>query len=349
MDLLEYQSKMVLKKFGVKVGYFGLASNLSEVASIANKLQLSSALIKPQSHHTKKVRFASDFNGILDASQLFFDEYQQVPLMIAPYEKILARYYVAICIHPILRIPTLLLSIIPSNANGKKILFHNMHTTKLDHFELKGKDFSEIVQYLHLDPTYRAKLKTILQKLIDAFFSLDCNYLEVETLAATKDGFHILDAKLGIQENMLSNQQEMAALQTSYSEQLATENGLEYIPQNGKVGLIGNGKGFVISMMDAVSLKPCHLLDLKNIEAKKAIRLALEISLKNPLLREFFFAIFGTDQSCTDYLQTYLELREEWNLDLPCRFYFLGLDAKKAAKLAKAHGLEVVETKEMSP
>ena len=67
MDLLEYQSKMVLKKFGVKVGYFGLASNLSEVIDIANKLKLQSALIKPQSHRIKKVHFAQDYNGILDA------------------------------------------------------------------------------------------------------------------------------------------------------------------------------------------------------------------------------------------------------------------------------------------
>ena len=343
MDLLEYQSKMALKKFGLQFGHFGLANDIDQAAYIANKLQLKKAAVIPQVHRANPIYFADDIQDILDTSQKMFKKYTS-PVLIQPVKQTLAKYYLAIIHHPVEREPILLMSYA---KNGMRDLFDNVHMTRLDQFEIKGKEFSKIVNFLYLQPTHRKPLKQILQRLVDAYFQLDCNYLEVGTLAALQDGFELMDLKIGINESRLANQEELVALNTSLSQQIATENGLEYIPQHGSVGFIGNGKGFLISMIDAMKKRPSHLLDLKEIDPQKAMRLALEISFKNPALREFFFAIFGLKYSCKEYLNAFLELKEDWNIDLPSSFYFLGKDASAAVDHASKLGMKVWKPEEM--
>ena len=73
MNLHEYQAKEILRKYGVSIPQFGVASTLEEAKNIAQKLKLKEAVIKIQVHAGGRgkaggVKFAKQESEIVEVA-----------------------------------------------------------------------------------------------------------------------------------------------------------------------------------------------------------------------------------------------------------------------------------------
>jgi succinyl-CoA synthetase beta subunit len=102
------------------------------------------------------------------------------------------------------------------------------------------------------------QISPIVSALYDISLSLDAELVEINPLELTKEGLVALDAKILIDDNALFRHpafMELPARGRSKEEEAAVNIGLNYVSLNGDIGIIGNGAGLVMATMDLLKSK----------------------------------------------------------------------------------------------
>jgi len=150
----------------------------------------------------------------------------------------------------------------------------------------------------------------VLVKLWQAFIKEDATLMEINPLVKTSDGKVIaLDGKVTLDDNSTFRHPEHEQLvdhdSTNPLEKLAKEKDLNYVKLDGKVGIIGNGAGLVMSTLDVVAyagekygVKPANFLDIGGGASAEVMANGLSIILGDSDVKSVFVNVFGGITAC---------------------------------------------------
>ncbi|GIV00005.1 MAG: succinate--CoA ligase [ADP-forming] subunit beta 2 [Actinomycetota bacterium] len=158
----------------------------------------------------------------------------------------------------------------------------------------------------------------VVAGLYDVLTAEDATLVEVNPLVVLTDGRVLaLDAKVTIDDNALYRHPEIEMLRSAFPidpvEFRAREAGLQYVKLDGRVGIIGNGAGLVMSTLDLVhqaGAGAANFLDVGGGASADAIATSLEVVLSDPAVRSVLVNIFGGITRCDVVARGLLEALE---------------------------------------
>jgi len=140
----------------------------------------------------------------------------------------------------------------------------------------------------------------VVRTLYDVWAARDGTEAEINPLIVTAAGEVVAaDAVLNIDDDALFRQPELADAGADTPEETtarAADAGLDYVPLDGSVGVVGNGAGLVMTTLDLIEAAggdPANFLDVGGGADAERVRAALEIVLEDPSVEVVLVNIFG--------------------------------------------------------
>jgi succinyl-CoA synthetase beta subunit len=205
----------------------------------------------------------------------------------------------------------------------------------------RREDAAALVSGLALGAAEEA-VSDALARLYAAYVALDAELLEINPLAATRDGRAVaLDCKLVMDDCALARQGDAARAGTPERltdlEARAAAAGLKYIDLDGEIGVLANGAGLTMTTMDMIRHhggRPANFLEIGG-ESYTQARPALELLLSNPgvksLAINFCGAFARTDVMTGGVIEAIQALRPA----LPIFFSVHGTGDEEAIRMLK--------------
>jgi succinyl-CoA synthetase beta subunit len=151
----------------------------------------------------------------------------------------------------------------------------------------------------------------VVVKLWAAFVAEDATLVEVNPLVRDpRDEIIALDGKVTVDDNASFRHPGHADLVDTEAEDpleaAAKAKGLNYVKLDGRVGIIGNGAGLVMSTLDVVAyageefggVKPANFLDIGGGASAEVMANGLEIILGDNDVKSVFVNVFGGITAC---------------------------------------------------
>jgi succinyl-CoA synthetase beta subunit len=369
MNIHEFQAKKILKKYGIPITDFEVASTMDEVDNAIDTLNLDEAVIKIQVHAGGRgkaggVKLGKNRKEILEySSQLLGmkivnnqtgpDGVIAEKILISEKTEIAKEYYIGAIIDREKAQGTLIAS--PeggveieevAHKNPEKILtlpigldgkIHSYHLVKLAKFMgWKGE-------------TAKQGMK-VAAGLAKAFVETDASLLEINPLIETPEGDIIaLDAKLSVDDNALYRQQEIAsfydASQISRYEARAKKHDLAYVALDGKIGCMVNGAGLAMATMDLIYIhggQPANFLDVGGGASKEKVAEGFKILLSDPKVKAILVNIFGGIMNCATLASGIIDATKEVGIKVPLIVRMEGTNVEKGREMLAESGLNIV-------
>ncbi|SEG74598.1 succinyl-CoA synthetase (ADP-forming) beta subunit [Actinacidiphila yanglinensis] len=196
-----------------------------------------------------------------------------------------------------------------------------------------------------------AEAEPVLVALWRVFVAEDALLVEVNPLVRTAGGRVLaLDGKITLDDNAAVLHPEHAA----YAEQdgapgggleaAARAKGLNYVKLDGRVGVIGNGAGLVMSTLDVVArcgADPANFLDIGGGASARVMADGLGVVLGDPDVRAVLVNVFGGITACDAVAEGIVQALAEVELTKPLVVRLDGNNAAagRAVLAAAAHPL----------
>lgn len=369
MNTHEYQAKEILKKYGIPIPDFGVASNEKEVRAVIDRLKLKEAVIKIQVHAGGRgkaggVKFAKSAKEIIEIADKLIGmkmvNAQTGPQGVIADKVLISRpadikkeYYIGAIIdreqaRPILiaspeggmdieevaaKTPEKILTV-PIGLDGK---VKSYHLLRLTNFMGWKDDMAKIG-------------RKIAAGLAKAFIDTDSSLLEINPLVETPSGDLLaLDAKLSVDDNALFRQPEIALLydprQQTASEVAAKQFDLAYIALEGNIGCMVNGAGLAMATMDIIQHyggKPANFLDVGGGASKEKVAEGFKIILSDPKVKAILVNIFGGIMNCAVLAEGIISAAKEGGIRVPLVVRMEGTNVEQGKKLLKDSQLAII-------
>ena len=378
MNLHEYQSKGILRRYGVPVPEGMVAFTKDEAVVAAENLHATTGtekwVIKAQIHAGGRgkgggVKIAKNIGEV----KLFAGQILGMNL-ITPQTgskgKLVRKIYVEQNIfYPGPTEPAeIYLSLLLNRQIGKTIVMYSprggMDIEKVAE-ETPDQIFTEIIDpFLGLQPfqarkiAYNLKLKedafknivSFLGSIYNAYTQADATLVEINPLFKTSDN-NILaaDAKVVIDNNALFRHPDIAAMR-DFDEEDPTEVeagkfDLNYIKLDGNVGCMVNGAGLAMTTMDIIKQsggEPANFLDVGGSANAKRVEEGFRIIMKDPAVKAILVNIFGGIVRCDRVAQGVVEAYKNiGDIHIPIIVRLQGTNAEDGKRLIDESGLKV--------
>ena len=150
------------------------------------------------------------------------------------------------------------------------------------------------------------KASSLMVCLYNAFIGKDCSLAEINPLVVTEDDNVIaLDAKLNFDDSALFRHPDVAEMrdvtEEDPKERRASEAGLNYVNLGGDVACMVNGAGLAMATVDIIKHyggEPANFLDVGGDSSPEKIAEAFQIMLDGGQAKGIFVNIFGGINRC---------------------------------------------------
>ena len=184
----------------------------------------------------------------------------------------------------------------------------------------------------------------------DAVLGSDASMVEINPLIETAEGALVaLDAKIGIDDNALFRQPEIAALRDADeedpAERAAAGHGLSYVKLDGAIGCMVNGAGLAMATMDIIKLhgaEPANFLDVGGGATRARVAEAFKIILSDANVRAILVNIFGGIMRCDVIAEGIVAAAREVALDLPLVVRLEGTNVEKGKAILAGSGIDLI-------
>ena len=184
----------------------------------------------------------------------------------------------------------------------------------------------------------------------DSVLGSDASMVEINPLIETAQGALIaLDAKIGIDDNALFRQPEIAALrdpdEEDPAERDAAGHGLSYVKLDGAIGCMVNGAGLAMATMDIIKLhgaEPANFLDVGGGATRARVAEAFKIILSDANVRAILVNIFGGIMRCDVIAEGIVAAAREVALDLPLVVRLEGTNVEKGKAILAGSGIDLI-------
>ena len=344
MNIHEYQTKDLLKHYGVPVPSGHVVHTETQAAKAAEEIGGSRWVVKAQIHSGGRgkaggVRVGSSINevkkiageiigSLLVTHQTGAEGRLVRRVLVEQASKILHEYYVGLIIDRATRRVTL----VASSAGGVDIEVVAQQTPELIIREVIDPavgllDFQcrKVAYGVGLKGPLLPQAVKIMKGLYRCLRDSDATMAEINPLAVVEGNQLLaLDAKMSFDDNALYRRPTILELRDFDEEDPkevdATGHGLNYIALDGDVGCIVNGAGLAMATMDAITLhggRPANFLDVGGGATPEKVANAFHIVLQDPAVKIILINIFAGINRC-DWIATgIIQAMRDQNIKMP--------------------------------
>ncbi len=344
MNIHEYQTKDLLRHYGVPVPFGHVVHTETQAAKAAEEIGGSRWVVKAQIHSGGRgkaggVRVGSSINevkkiageiigSLLVTHQTGAEGRLVRRVLVEQASKILHEYYVGLIIDRATRRVTL----VASSAGGVDIEVVAQQTPELIIREVIDPavgllDFQcrKVAYGVGLKGPLLPQAVKIMKGLYRCLRDSDATMAEINPLAVVEGNQLLaLDAKMSFDDNALYRRPTILELRDFDEEDPkevdATGHGLNYIALDGDVGCIVNGAGLAMATMDAITLhggRPANFLDVGGGATPEKVANAFRIVLQDPAVKIILINIFAGINRC-DWIATgIIQAMRDQNIKMP--------------------------------
>ncbi len=378
MNIHEYQSKTIMKKYGVRVPEGKIADTPKEAVNIAEVLHDHKGTniwaVKAQIHAGGRgkgggVKIAKSQEEVYKYAESIIGM-QLVTPQTGPKGKKVRRILVEENIYykGESEIKEFYLSILLNRQTKRTMIMYSprggmdieqvaVETPELIFKEeidpqvgLEQFQCRKIAFNLGLSGDAYKEMTKFITSLYKAYFKNDATLFEINPVVKTSDDKIIAaDAKVTIDNNALFRHPEILEMRDLNEEDpMETEAGtygLNFIKLNGNVGCMVNGAGLAMATMDIIKLsggEPANFLDVGGSADSNRVEAAFRIILKDPNVKAILVNIFGgivrCDRVASGIVNAYKNIGE---IHVPIIVRLQGTNAEEAKKIIDNSGLKV--------
>ena len=369
MNIHEYQTKVLLKGYGVPVPEGRVAHNVDNAATVAEEIGGSRWVVKAQIHAgglckgggikvAESIEDVKQFTDQLIGSHLVTPQTGEAGrlvqrVLIEQGCDIEKEYYLGMVIDR----ATQRVTVIASASGGMNIEevaktdpdlviresvdpaigLLNFQARKISaKIGMKGKQIGEAAK--------------LMRALYRCFRDKDALMAEINPLAEVKGGtLMALDAKMSFDGNAMYRRPHIIELrdfdEEDPKEVEATGHGLNYIALDGNVGCIVNGAGLAMATMDAISFhqgKPANFLDVGGGASPEKVGNAFRIVLQDPNVKIILVNIFAGINRCDWIAEGLVQAMRDQEIDIPIVVRLAGTNVEKGAPILKESGFPFI-------
>ncbi len=334
MNIHEYQSKQILREFGVNVPNGLPAFSVQEAVTNAEKLDTPVVVVKAQIHAGGRgkaggVKLAKSAEEVRAVAQELLGKvlvtHQTGPegkvverLLIEEASKIKKEYYLSFIIDR----HTASVVMMGSEEGGveiEKVAAETPEKIIKEYIDpvigLAGFQATRMAYAINIPEAAIRRAVSTMQKLYTAFIDKDCSQLEINPLVLTEDDkIVVLDAKLNFDDSALFRHSDIAMLRDESEEdpkeRIAAAAGLNYVNLGGDVACMVNGAGLAMATVDMLKFyggEPANFLDVGGDSAPEKIAKAFSIMLEGGQAKGIFVNIMGGINRCDNIAKGIIE------------------------------------------
>ena len=325
MNIHEYQSKAILKSYGVKVPEGLPAFSVQEAIANAKKIATPVVVVKAQIHAggrgkaggvkiAKTVAEVEQYATELLGKTLVTKQTGPVGkkvnrLLIEAGSNIKKEYYLSFVIDR----QTAKVVMMGSEEGGMEIekvaaeLPDKIIKEYIDPaIGLAPFQANRMAYAMNFPPAAIRKAEKLMLCLYNAFIGKDCLLAEINPLVVTaEDDVVALDAKLNFDDSALYRHPDIEELRDESEEdpkeRRAAKAGLNYVNLGGDVACMVNGAGLAMATVDIIKYyggEPANFLDVGGDSTPEKIAEAFNIMLEGNQAKGIFVNIFGGINKC---------------------------------------------------
>lgn len=325
MNIHEYQSKAILKSYGVKVPEGLPAFSVQEAIANAKKIATPVVVVKAQIHAggrgkaggvkiAKTVaeveQYATELLGKTLVTKQTGPAGKKVNrLLIEAGSNIKKEYYLSFVIDR----QTAKVVMMGSEEGGMEIekVAAEMPDKIIKEYidpaiGLAPFQANRMAYAMNFPPAAIRKAEKLMLCLYNAFIGKDCSLAEINPLVVTaEDDVVALDAKLNFDDSALYRHPDIEELrdesEEDTKERRAAKAGLNYVNLGGDVACMVNGAGLAMATVDIIKYyggEPANFLDVGGDSTPEKIAEAFNIMLEGNQAKGIFVNIFGGINKC---------------------------------------------------
>ncbi|NLI67877.1 MAG: ADP-forming succinate--CoA ligase subunit beta [Bacilli bacterium] len=375
MNIHEYQSKDLLREYGVNVPRGYVAFTVEEAVENAKKLGSDVTVVKAQIHAGGRGKaggvkiaksleeveqYAKELLGKTLVTHQTGPEGKEVKrLLIEEGSNIDKEYYIGL----VLDRKTSRVVLMGSAEGGMEIEEvakespEKIFTEVIDPLVgLTGFQARRMAFNLNFPNELVNKVAKLLQNLYKVFVEKDCMIAEINPLVTTKEGEVVaLDAKINFDENALYRHPEILELrdfdEEDPNEIEASKHGLSYIKLDGNIGCMVNGAGLAMATMDIIKYhggNPANFLDVGGDATAEKVAEAFKIILSDENVKGIFVNVFGGIMKCDNIAAGIIEATKQLGLNIPLVVRLEGTNVDIGKKMLEESGLNIVAADSMA-
>ena len=350
MNLFEYQGKDLYKKYSIntpKSIYRNSMSDLNENHDLNFPLVVKAQVQVGGRGKAGGIKLAKNkqeleehINSILGMD---IKGHKVQSLLIEEASEILSEYYISFTLDRSEKKYLMMLSSkggmdieeVAENSPEDLIKIHISPSLGLD-----SNMINQAIKDAKLNLDYIDELHEIIYKLYTLFTEGDCDLVEVNPLAITKQGVTALDSKVSLDMNAIYRHEEFIKYEEEIpipeSEKFAKSKGLNFIKLDGSVGIIGNGAGLVMSTLDVVAEhggKAANFCDIGGGAKAETVTAALEVLESEKEVTSVLINIFGGITRCDLVAKGIVEATNGKELKWPLVVRLDGTNSKEGLEI----------------
>ncbi|GMR05448.1 MAG: ADP-forming succinate--CoA ligase subunit beta [Gammaproteobacteria bacterium] len=370
MNIHEYQTKELLKSYGVPVPAGRVAHTISHAGSVADEIGGSRWVVKAQIHaggrgkgggvkiagSIEEVQKLSDqmIGSRLVTNQTDNNGYLVQRVLVEQALNINKEFYLGLVINRASQRITLIASSSGgmdieqvANETPEKVIkeiidpavgLHEFQCRKVcARIGLVGKQMQAGVK--------------LMKRLYRCFRDKDALLTEINPLALVEgDELVALDAKMSFDDNALFRHPDITDLRDFDEEDSkeidASGHGLNYIALDGNVGCIVNGAGLAMATMDSIALHggcPANFLDVGGGASPEKIANAFRIVLEDPNVKGILLNIFAGINRCDWIAKGIVQAIRDQEIKVPVVVRLAGTNVEQGWIILEESGLEYIK------
>jgi succinyl-CoA synthetase beta subunit/malate-CoA ligase subunit beta len=369
LNIHEYQTKELLRGYGVPVPDGRVAHNVANAAAIAEDLGGDGWVVKAQIHAGGRgkgggVKVATSIDEVKQFTDEMIGTHLVTPqtgaegrlvqrVLVEQACSIDKEYYLGLVIDRASQRVT----VIASASGGMNI--EEVAETDPDRvirekvdpaIGLAGFQCRKIAAKIGLRGKQIAEAAKMMQALYRCFRENDALMAEINPLAVVNGGtLMALDAKMSFDSNAMYRHPAITELrdfdEEDSKEVEATGHGLNYIALDGNVGCIVNGAGLAMATMDAISFhkgKPANFLDVGGGASPEKVGNAFRIVLQDPNVKIILVNIFAGINRCDWIAEGLVQAMRDQEINIPIVVRLAGTNVEKGGPILEASGFPFI-------
>lgn len=324
MQLLEFQAKELLTRFGIDVPRGRISDDAEEARTIARRLGYARFVVKAQVQAGARreaggIRFAASPDGVKATAELMLGQplvttetrpTGEVVRWVLIEEAVEASrlLYVAVVLDRASGRLRLLAGAEGGESIGKRAAadpsFIAVEDIRFDQAGVPQCDTAGLAARLALPVETANNLAAFLSLLVRTAVGLDATLVEINPLAVMSDRRLVaLDAKMTIDDNALVRHPGLAALRAATQvedgdpEELAADrHNLNYQRMQGDIGVVVNGAGLALATLDMLrdaGAAPANFMDIRTTASSLDVAYGFDLLLANPDVRAVLVNVHG--------------------------------------------------------
>jgi len=378
MNLHEYQSKQILKQYGVSVPKGYVAYTVEEAVEAAKKLTEETGYevwaVKAQVHAGGRgkgggVKIAKTFDDVKQYASDILGMHLVTPQTSAEGKLVrkiyieqnifydgpseMAEFYMSVMLHRdsgknmIMYSPKGGMDIEKVAAETPEFIFTEIIDPKVGLMPFQAR---RVAFNLGLSGKAFKEMTKFVAALYRAYEGSDSSLFEINPVAKTKDDLiYAADAKVAIDNNSLYRHKDIAEMR-DVEEEDATEveagkYDLNYVQLDGNVGCMVNGAGLAMATMDIIKMSggdPANFLDVGGTANAERVEQAFRLILRDEKVKAILVNIFGgivrCDRVANGIVQAYKNIGE---IKVPIIVRLQGTNAEEGKDIIDKSGLKV--------